>query len=87
MATDEGQSHGPVMLRLRVSYSVGMKVNLGNYESCDLHLSEAHEYDTTGMSDKEIEDFRDETRSSIAQRLSDEIVQKAILAKEDGNIT
>lgn len=34
---------------ISVSYSIGTKVNLGNYESADVHFSRSEKYDTTGM--------------------------------------
>jgi hypothetical protein len=34
---------------MSVSYSIGTKVNIGNYESVDVHFSRSEKYDTTGL--------------------------------------
>lgn len=68
---------------IKVTYSVGIKVNLGNYESADFHLSEGHTLDVTGMSDEDIAAEADRVRVEIAKRLGDEAVARAMAAKND----
>ena len=45
----------PPQTELSVSYSIGTKVNIGNYESVDTHLSRSEKYDVTGLSPEEID--------------------------------
>lgn len=41
----------------KVSYSVGMKVNIGNYQTVDLHVSESDTFSTAGLSPQEVDDL------------------------------
>ncbi len=81
----------PKPVSVKVSYSLGLKVNLGNYESADFHVSETQEWDVTGISPAGVVEFADSTRAEIAVRLSDEATAKAILARgtedDEGEIT
>jgi len=54
-------SYTPPMTEARLSYSYGLKMNLGNYESADVHISRSETFDVSGMSDVDIADFM-ETR-------------------------
>lgn len=76
----------PELLEVNVSYSVGLKVNLGNYESADFHLSESHRIDVSDMtvnSPEEIDAFVNEVRNEIATRLGEEIVARGVAAREE----
>lgn len=62
-----------VKTEVRVSYSVGVKANLGNYESADVHLSESESYSVEGMSEEEIETLKDERYEALRDKLTDRI--------------
>lgn len=68
---------------IKVSYSVGLKVNLGDYESADFHLSEAHTLDVSGLDAEAVTALADEVRAEIAVRLGNEIVERGMSAKKD----
>jgi len=67
---------------INVSYSVGLKVNLGNYESADFHLSESHRLDVSNDTPGTETDLANAVREEIAQRLNDEVVARGLKAKE-----
>ncbi len=68
---------------INVSYSVGLKVNLGNYESADFHLSESHRIDVSDLEVADIAPFANVVRSEIATRLGEEVVARGMAAKND----
>lgn len=43
----------PKLTELKVSYSVGVKANIGNYESADAHVSRGETWDVTGMTEEQ----------------------------------
>lgn len=43
----------PKLIELKVSYSIGVKANLGNYESADAHVSRGETWDVTGMTEED----------------------------------
>ena len=47
----------PKLTELKVSYSVGVKANLGNYENADAHVSRGETWDVTGMTEEEVTKF------------------------------
>lgn len=47
MATTEPVE--PKLTEISVSYSVGVKANLGNYESADVHLSRTERWNVEGL--------------------------------------
>ncbi len=47
----------PKQLELTVSYSLGVKANLGNYESGDAHISKTEKWDVSDLKDDEIVAF------------------------------
>lgn len=68
---------------INVSYSVGLKVNLDNYESADFHLSESHRIDVSDMAQPDILHLAQVTRDTIAKRLGEEVVARGMAAKND----
>lgn len=61
---------------IKISYSVGCKVNLGNYENVDMFFSETETYGVEGLTDKQLQKFRDEKYGDMRIRL-DEAMLKA----------
>lgn len=49
----------PKLLELKLSYSLGVKANLGNFESADAHVSRGETWDVTGMTEAEAKGFYD----------------------------
>lgn len=47
----------PTQTELSINYSVGVKANIGNYESSDAHVSRSEKWNVEGMSDEEIDVF------------------------------
>lgn len=45
------------LTEIRLSYSIGMKVNIGNYESVDVHISQSETHD---VSETEADPLRQE---------------------------
>lgn len=64
----------PTPVEITVSYSIGTKVNIGNYENVDVHVAESEKYDVTGMSVAEIEEFWGERYQKLHDRLGDLII-------------
>lgn len=58
---------------LRVSYSVGFKANMGNYESADVHFSEAETYDVAALSPEEIAGLSDERNTALREKLDERV--------------
>lgn len=57
----------------RVSYSVGTKMNIGNYESADFHISESIEFDVTGETDEEIDALAEHHYDSLRERVDERL--------------
>ena len=66
----------PPMTEARISYSYGAKMNLGNYESADIHLSRAETFDVTGMSDEEIADFMQERHDLLKEDVDEKVMDE-----------
>jgi hypothetical protein len=64
-------------IEARLSYSVGMKVNVGNYQSVDLHYSASEAYDVAELSTEEIDKLT-ETRYDILKEKLDLKLQEAV---------
>jgi hypothetical protein len=66
----------PKQTELKVSYSIGCKVNLGNFESADVHLSTSETWDVTDQTDDEISLFEArryvELHKLLGPRIEDE---------------
>lgn len=58
-----------VQTELRVSYSVGYKVNMGGYESADVHLSESAGFDVTELDADAIQALSDATYEALKDKL------------------
>ena len=52
-----------------VSYSIGVKANIGNYQSVDAHWSESEKWDVSGLTPDEADALREERLSAIRPRL------------------
>jgi len=61
----------PKPTELGISYSIGTKVNIKNYESVDVHISESEKYDVTGMSVADVEELWKKRYEALTQRLGD----------------
>lgn len=66
----------PEQTELTVSYSIGTKVNLGNYESADVHLSETERWDVRGMSPLEIDQFATDRYLSLHSKLGERVIEE-----------
>lgn len=66
----------PPMVEMNVNYSIGTKVNIGNYESVDVHISETEKYNVEGFSQAEIDDFWGERYAALHERLGDLILRE-----------
>lgn len=68
---------------LRVSYSAGMKVNIGNYQSVDVHFSESRSIETgAGASQTEIDAASDVLKANIKERVDSDLVDAVGEIKE-----
>lgn len=59
----------PRLIELKVSYSVGVKANLGNYESADAHVSRGEVWDVTGMSEEDATRFYNDRVAALHTEL------------------
>lgn len=66
----------------RLSYSVGAKVNIGNYESVDVHLSESEAYDVTELSQEEISLLTENRYLALKDKLDKRLHESVIEARE-----
>jgi hypothetical protein len=61
---------------LSLSYSVGMKVNVGNYQSVDVHVSERRTFDVTADEvDSLSEQVYEELREKLDNRLTEAVAE------------
>lgn len=67
----------PTQTEARVTYSIGVKVNLGNYQSADVHLSEGETWNVEGMSDDEVREFLATRWTDLHDRLGAQIEDEA----------
>lgn len=67
---------GPKLREITVSYSVGMKANIGNYESADAHMSRTERWDVSGMTIEKAGDLYNARMHQIEQELGEQIVSK-----------
>jgi hypothetical protein len=61
---------------LSVSYSIGTKVNIGNYESVDVHMSRSEKFDTTDMTAPEIDKLWHERYQELHNELGDLVISE-----------
>lgn len=59
---------------LSVSYSIGTKVNIGNYESADVHFSRSEKYDTTTLTKAAIDKLWHERYQALHDELGELIL-------------
>jgi len=70
----EGILHEPLEQRDRVSYSEGAKINVGNYESRDVHMSyttDIKEGETTGEAMERAKEFIEEAINKEIDNIKD----------------
>lgn len=58
---------------LSTSYSVGMKVNIGNYQSVDVHVSERRTFDVSALDSEEIESLSAGTHAELRDVLDERL--------------
>ncbi|MEM3008390.1 MAG: hypothetical protein QXU32_02360 [Nitrososphaerales archaeon] len=63
----------PQITELSVNVSLGVKANIGNYESADAHISRSERWDVTGLSLEEVNTFYWERFDEIKQQLTERI--------------
>lgn len=59
----------------KVSYSVGMKVNVGNYQSVDVHISESDTFDVSDLSPQEVDDMAVARYNYLRGKLDEALTQ------------
>lgn len=59
----------PKLTEMTVSYSVGVKANLGNYESADTHLSRTERWDVSGLTEDGASTFYNERYEALRRDL------------------
>lgn len=61
----------PIMTEVTVSYSIGVKCNLGKqtYESADAHFSQTERYNVEGMDEAAVSTFVEERRQGLKEIL------------------
>lgn len=66
----------PLMTEVTVSYSAGVKCNLGHntFESADFHISRTEKYDVSGLDDVAIELFWDERYDILKEEIDAKII-------------
>lgn len=72
----------PKQTELSVSYSVGVKANIGNYESTDVHLSKSEKWDVADLNDEAIGELYTARLEAINVELSDVIESEYKAIKE-----
>lgn len=75
MATKKTPEAKAEMVELKLTHSLGRKWSLENYggpkyENLEVHLSQGETWLVEGMSEEEIEDFREERYISLNERLN-----------------
>jgi hypothetical protein len=60
---------------IKVSYSVGTKVNLGNFENVDVFFSETETYGVEGLPEADIAKLRNAKFAQMRERLDAEMLK------------
>lgn len=66
----------PIQTELSVNYSAGTKVNIGNYESIDAHVSRSERYNVEGLSPEAIDQFYAERYEALQKEVGALVVSK-----------
>ena len=65
------------MTEVRVSYSMGVKCNIGDYESADYHVSEAETWVIPeGTDDHLVQEFVDSRRAALEEKIDARVFAK-----------
>lgn len=75
-----------VVTERSVSYSIGMKLNIGNYQSLDFHISESERFDPSGLTDTEIDDEATKVYKELKERVDAKLIESITEAKETFNV-
>lgn len=59
----------PKLQEITVNYSVGVKANLGNYESGDAHVSRTEKWDVSDLTIKKADEFYVERYMALRDEL------------------
>ena len=62
----------PKLTEVRLSYSVGMKANIGNYESADFHINEGETWDVSDLSTEEVATFVNDRHYKLREKLGED---------------
>lgn len=69
-------------LEKRLSYSIGMKINVGNYQSVDVHLSESTAFSTEGLSQDDIDIETEQEYKVLREKVDQRFVDAVNEVKE-----
>jgi hypothetical protein len=64
-----------VLTEIKVSYSVGYKKNMGNYQSADIHLSESETYDVSTLDADASEKLSEARYEALRVRLDTRLLE------------
>lgn len=59
----------PKLEKLEISYQLGIKANLGNFESGDIHVARSETWDVEGMSQEDIDALYEARRRELKTEL------------------
>lgn len=66
----------PKLVEVKVSRSYGVKINLGNYESADAHVSQTETFDVTGVDEEVVDKLVDAVKSNLEETLQGELAEQ-----------
>lgn len=57
----------PTLTEVSISFSFGTKMNLGSYESADVHVSRSERWDVSGLGDEAAQALYDERYNALQE--------------------
>jgi hypothetical protein len=66
---------------VRVSYSVGAKINVGNYQNIDIHVSETETWNVESETQEAIDTLSQTRYNDLKQRLDDRLSESIVEAQ------